>query len=108
MIKGFFKKDDLHHDNHKRLNTLESSLKNSFFNIKKDVFKITTSISHHDNHLSHLKERLDRIESLMHEFQRSIANVNSTPHSELISEKPTLIKEENPSISSLPATSSNP
>jgi|SRR3989344_179533 len=107
MIKGFFKKDDLHHDNHKRLNTLESSLKNSFFNIKKDVFKITTSISHHDNHLSHLKERLDRVESLMHEFQRSIANLNSNPRSERISEKPTLIKEEKPLIPSV-SSSSNP
>jgi len=94
MIGRFLKKDVLSTHNHHRLNKLESSLKNSFFNIKKDVFKITTSIVHHENnvathnsHLNSLKERLDKMESLLFEVQKSLAqgsqiSKNYTPKGE--------------------------
>jgi len=74
MVWWLFEKKGIHHKNHKRIDKLESSLKNSFFNIKKDVFKITGSIAHHGNHISHLKERLTRVENLLIEIQKNFTN----------------------------------
>lgn len=46
-----------------KIKTIENNLKNSFFNIKKDISKINSSVYHHDNTIAHLKERVLLLES---------------------------------------------
>ena len=46
-----------------KLKTIEDNIKNSFFNIKKDIAKVNSYLYHHDNSLEHLKERVLFLES---------------------------------------------
>jgi len=48
---------------HSRIKNIEESLKNSFFNIKKDITKINSFLYHHDNNIAHLRERVLFLES---------------------------------------------
>ena len=50
------------------LRTMEDNIKNSFFNIKKDINKINSLLYHHDNNLSHLKERITYLETLLRDL----------------------------------------
>jgi|SRR3989344_5354405 len=53
---------------HSRIKNIEESLKNSFFNIKKDITKINSFLYHHDNNLAHLKERVLFLESKLRDL----------------------------------------
>ena len=46
-------------------NTIEDSLKKSFFNIKKDILHITNKLSSHDGKIENIISRLDYIEALI-------------------------------------------
>ena len=65
------KKRDLdtssHHSIHlfSKIKTMEENLKNSFFNIKKDIHKVNTVVFMHDDKINHLKERVKYLETLM-------------------------------------------
>ena len=48
-----------------KVKTMEENLKNSFFNIKKDISKVNSLLYHHDNNLNHLKERVTYLETLL-------------------------------------------
>lgn len=47
---------------HPHIRKIESTLKNSFENIKNDVFKITSHITKHGDHIEDIKERLTKLE----------------------------------------------
>ena len=49
---------------------MEENLKNSFFNIKKDIHKVNNIVFSHDDKLNHLKERVHYLENV-------IRNLNS-------------------------------
>src|SRR3989344_4147318 len=46
-----------------KIKTIEDSLKNSFFNIKRDITKINGYLYHHDTSIEHLKTRISYLES---------------------------------------------
>ena len=48
-----------------KIKTMEENLKNSFFNIKKDIHKVNTVVFMHDDKITHLKERVKYLETLM-------------------------------------------
>ncbi|MEK6936500.1 MAG: hypothetical protein AABW58_00340 [Nanoarchaeota archaeon] len=60
------------HDIHifSKVKTMEENLKNSFFNIKKDIHKVNNIVFSHDDKLNHLKERVHYLENV-------IRNLNS-------------------------------
>jgi len=47
---------------HPHIKKIESALKNSFGNIKSDIFAITSHIGKHNNHIGDIHKRLDKIE----------------------------------------------
>ena len=51
-----------------KLKSMEENIKNSFFNIKKDISKINSLLYHHDNNINHLKERIVYLESFLHDI----------------------------------------
>ena len=53
---------------HSKLKTMEENLKNSFFNIKKDIIRINYFLYHHDNNIAHLKERILFLEARLREL----------------------------------------
>ena len=50
---------------------IEDNLKNSFFNIKKDISKINNYIYHHNDSILHLKKRIEHLENLFEELKES-------------------------------------
>ena len=55
------------HDIHlfSKMKDIEHNIKNSFFNIKKDIQKINYFIGHHDSKIDHLKERVIFLEKAL-------------------------------------------
>ncbi len=52
-----------------KLTNIEDSLKNSFFNIKRDINKINNFLYYHDTTISHLKDRVLFLESQVKELR---------------------------------------
>ncbi len=77
---------------HRKLKNIEDSLKNSFFNVKKDIAKINTFLYHHDNSLAHLKERILFLEARLSELN------NHKYHEKIVAEIP---KNEPPSYNDI-------
>lgn len=55
------------HDIHlfTKVKTMEENLKNSFFNIKKDIHKVNNIVFSHDDKINHLKERVHYLENII-------------------------------------------
>ena len=48
-----------------KIRTIEENLKNSFFNIKKDIHKVNSVVFTHDDKINHLKERVQYLENVL-------------------------------------------
>ena len=68
------------HDIHlfSRIKTMEENLKNSFFNIKKDIHKVNNIVFSHDDKINHLKERVHYLENIIKNL-RVLDSVEESP-----------------------------
>ena len=68
------------HDIHlfSRIKTMEQNLKNSFFNIKKDIHKVNNIVFSHDDKINHLKERVHYLENIIKNL-RVLDSVEESP-----------------------------
>ena len=68
------------HDIHifSKMKTMEENLKNSFFNIKKDIHKVNSLVFLHDDKLNHLKERVHYLENIIKNL-RELDSVEEKP-----------------------------
>lgn len=60
------------HDIHlfSKMKTMEENLKNSFFNIKKDIHKVNSLVFLHDDKINHLKERVHYLENIIKNLRK--------------------------------------
>ncbi len=68
------------HDIHlfSRMKTMEENLKNSFFNIKKDIHKVNNVVFSHDDKINHLKERVHYLENIIRNL-KELDSVEESP-----------------------------
>ena len=57
---------------------MEENLKNSFFNIKKDIHKVNNIVFSHDDKINHLKERVHYLENIIKNL-RVLDSVEESP-----------------------------
>ena len=78
-----------------KIKTIEDSLKNSFFNIKRDITKINGYLYHHDTSIEHLKTRISYLESHVRDLksEKPIKLIKETIEKEQIQEENFIPKE---------------
>ena len=81
------------HDIHlfTKVKTMEENLKNSFFNIKKDIHKVNNLVFSHDDKINHLKERVHYLENIIKNL-KELDSVEELPNEK--SKKKEIIEQQ--------------